>query len=294
MGTVAAPTKTGTPAAGSIWSATTLIGPATVLVAAGLLVPLAILFRYSLNRYDPRLLMVDAFTLDNYVRFFTDPFYVNIFWTTLRVSALVTAVCLVLALPLAYVLARTQARYKNLLIMCVVLPLFVGNAVRAAGWMTIFGTRGFLNVTLMDLGLINQPIQIMFTEKAVIFGMIAVNLPYVVLSLQSVIEGINRNVEEAAFSLGAGPLTMFWRVLLPLALPGIIAGAILSFILGMNAYATPVLLGGPQFKMMGPLVFGQFQLNNWPFGAAIAFVLMTATLVLTTAANLMVQRRYRR
>jgi putative spermidine/putrescine transport system permease protein len=294
MGAASAPTKSGAPAGGSIWSATTLIGPATVLVAAGLLVPLAILFRYSLNRYDPRLLMVDAFTLDNYVRFFTDPFYVNIFWTTLRVSALVTAVCLVLALPLAYVLARTQTRYKNLLIMCVVLPLFVGNAVRAAGWMTIFGTRGFLNVTLMDLGLINQPIQIMYTEAAVIFGMIAVNLPYVVLSLQSVIEGINRNVEEAAFSLGAGPFTMFRRVLLPLALPGIIAGAILSFILGMNAYATPVLLGGPQFKMMGPLVFGQFQLNNWPFGAAIAFVLMTATLVLTTAANLMVQRRYRR
>jgi putative spermidine/putrescine transport system permease protein len=294
MGTVSAPTKSGTAAVGSIWSATTLIGPATVLVAAGLLVPLVILFRYSLNRYDPRLLMVEAVTLENYVRFFTDPFYVNIFWTTLRVSALVTAVCLVMALPLAYVLARTQTRFKNLLIMCVVLPLFVGNAVRAAGWMTIFGTRGFLNVTLMDLGVIAQPIQIMFTEKAVIFGMIAVNLPYVVLSLQSVIEGINRNVEEAAFSLGAGPFTMFWRVLLPLALPGIIAGAILSFILGMNAYATPVLLGGPQFKMMGPLVFGQFQLNNWPFGAAIAFVLMAATLILTTAANLMVQRRYRR
>jgi putative spermidine/putrescine transport system permease protein len=134
----------------------------------------------------------------------------------------------------------------------------------------------------------------MYTETAVILGMIAVNLPYVVLSLQSVIEGINRNVEEAAFSLGAGPFAMFRRVLLPLALPGIIAGAILSFILGMNAYATPVLLGGPQFKMMGPLVFGQFQLNNWPFGAAIAFVLMAATLILTTAANLMVQRRYRR
>lgn len=279
---------------GSILSAATLIGPATVLVAAGLLVPLAILLRYSLNRFDPRLMMVEAVTPENYVRFFTDPFYVNIFWTTLRVSALCTAACLVLALPLAYVLARTQSRAKNVLIMLVVLPLFVGNAVRAAGWMTIFGTRGFLNVTLMEIGIISGPIQIMYTEAAVIFGIIAVNLPYMVLSLQSVIEGINRNVEEAAFSLGAGPLAMFRRVLLPLALPGIIAGTILSFILGMNAYATPVLLGGPQFKMMGPLVFGQFQLNNWPFGAAIAFVLMIATLVLTAAANLMVQRRYRR
>ncbi len=133
----------------------------------------------------------------------------------------------------------------------------------------------------------------MYTEAAVIFGIIAVNLPYMVLSLQSVIEGINRNVEEAAFSLGAGPFTMFRRVLLPLALPGVIAGTILSFILGMNAYATPVLLGGPQFKMMGPLVFGQFQLNNWPFGSAIAFILMAATLILTAAANLIVQRRYR-
>ena len=108
------------------------------------------------------------------------------------------------------------------------------------------------------------------------------------------IEGIDRNVEEAAFSLGAGPFAMFRRVLWPLALPGIIAGTILTFILGMNAYATPVLLGGPKFKMMGPLVFGQFQLNNWPFGAAISFVLMTATLVLTAAANLLIQRRYRR
>lgn len=279
---------------GTIWSATTLIGPATVLVAVGLLAPLAFLFRYSLNRYDPRLAMIEAVTPENYIRFFTDPFYLNVFWTTLRVSALVTAVCLLMAFPLAYVLARTQSRAKNILIMLVVLPLFIGNAVRAAGWMTLFGQRGFLNVMLMDIGLTSAPIQIMYTETAVIAGMVAVNLPYMVLSLQSVIEGINRNVEEAAFSLGAGPFVMFRRVLLPLALPGVIAGTILSFILGMNAYATPVLLGGPQFKMMGPLVFGQFQLNNWPFGAAVAFVLMAATLVLTATANLLVQRRYRR
>ncbi|HRJ68072.1 MAG TPA: ABC transporter permease [Beijerinckiaceae bacterium] len=278
----------------SILSASMLIGPATVFVVIGLLAPLAILFRYSLNRFEPRRMMVEAFTAENYIRFFSDPFYTGIFWTTLRVAALCTIICLVMGLPLAYVLARTQTRYKNILIMLVVLPLFVGNAVRAAGWMTLFGSKGFLNVSLMQLGVIDQPMQIMFTEVAVIFGIIAVNLPYMVLTLQSVIEGVNRNVEEAAFSLGAGPVTMFRRVLLPLALPGILAGTILTFILGMNAYATPVLLGGPKFKMMGPLVFGQFQLNNWPFGAAIAFVLMTATLVLTASANLMVQRRYRR
>ena len=278
----------------SLFSATVLIGPATVFVVAGLLLPLAILFRYSFNTIDRRRIMLETFSLDNYIKFFADPYYTGVLWTTLRVAALCTLTCLIMALPLAYVLARTQSRYKNVLIMLVVLPLFVGNAVRAAGWMVAFGSKGFFNVSLMQLGVITQPLQIMFTEFAVVVGIIAVNLPYMVLTLQSVIEGINRNVEEAAFSLGAGPMTMFRRVLLPLALPGILAGTILTFILGMNAYATPVLLGGPKFKMMGPLVYGQFQLNNWPFGASVAFVLMTATLALTATANILVQRRFRR
>jgi putative spermidine/putrescine transport system permease protein len=278
----------------SLLSATALVGPATVFVTVGLLAPLAILLRYSFNTLDPRRIMIETFSLDNYVKFFADSYYTDIFWTTLRVAALCTVVCLVMGFPLAYVLARTQSRFKNVLIMLVVLPLFVGNAVRAAGWMTIFGSKGFLNVTLMQFGVITEPLQIMYTESAVVAGIIAVNLPYMVLTLQSVIEGINRNVEEAAFSLGAGPVTMFRRVLLPLSLPGILAGTILTFILGMNAYATPVLLGGPKFKMMGPLIYGQFQLNNWPFGAAVAFVLMTATLGLTVTANILIQRRFRR
>ena len=278
----------------SLLSATVLVGPATAFVTAGLLLPLAILLRYSFNKFDPRRMMVEAFSFDNYLKFFADPYYTGVLWTTLRVAALCTVACLIMGLPLAYVLARTQSQFKNVLIMLVVLPLFVGNAVRAAGWMTLFGSKGFLNVSLMQFGVITAPLQIMYTESAVVAGIIAVNLPYMVLTLQSVIEGINRNVEEAAFSLGAGPATMFRRVLLPLSLPGILAGTILTFILGMNAYATPVLLGGPKFKMMGPLVYGQFQLNNWPFGASVAFVLMAATLGLTATANILVQRRFRR
>jgi putative spermidine/putrescine transport system permease protein len=277
----------------SLLSATSLVGPATAFVTLGLLAPLAILLRYSFNRINRRV-MVETFSFDNYVKFFSDPYYTGVLWTTLRVSAICTIVCLAMGLPLAYVLARTQTRFKNVLVMLVVLPLFVGNAVRAAGWMTLFGTKGFLNVTLMRLGIVTEPLEIMFTETAVVFGIIAVNLPYMVLTLQSVIEGIDRNVEEAAFSLGAAPMEMFRRVLLPLSLPGILAGTILTFILGMNAYATPVLLGGPKFRMMGPLIYGQFQLNNWPFGAAVAFVLMTTTLALTATANILVQRRFRR
>src|SRR5215468_4065934 len=137
----------------SVLSATVLAGPATVFVVAGLLLPLAILFRYSFNTIDRRRIMLETFSLDNYIKFFADPYYTGVLWTTLRVAALCTLTCLVLGLPLAYVLARTQSRYKNVLIMLVVLPLFVGNAVRAAGWMVAFGSKGFLNVTLMQVGI---------------------------------------------------------------------------------------------------------------------------------------------
>ncbi|KQU52682.1 ABC transporter permease [Bosea sp. Leaf344] len=271
-----------------------LVVPATIFVAIGLLGPIAILFRYSLNQFIPGQFMVDGLTIENYVKFFTDGYYLNVLVRTVRVAVICTIACLIMGFPLAYVLARMTSPRKNLLIMLVVLPLFVGNAVRAAGWMAAFGSKGALNASLIGLGLIDQPLEIMFTENAVLIGIVAVNLPFMVLTLQSVIEGIPRHVEEAAFSLGAGPMAMFRRVLWPLALPGILAGTILTFILAMNAYATPVLLGGPKFQMMGPLVYGQFaQQNNWPFGGAISFILMTATIVLTVAAHLIVQRRYR-
>src|SRR5258708_38366779 len=132
----------------SLLSATTLVGRATVFVAAGLLVPLAILFRYSFNSFEPRRMMVETFTLDNYVKFFADPYYTGVLWTTLRVAALCTVTCVIMGLPLAYVLARTQSRFKNVLIMLVVLPLFVGNAVPPPRRTTLFRSQAFLNATL--------------------------------------------------------------------------------------------------------------------------------------------------
>ena len=285
--------RSGRNEAGSIAGA--LIGPATVFVAVGLLVPVAILFRYSLNRFVPGQFMVDALTVENYVKFFTDDYYIAILLRTIRVAVICTAFCLVLGFPLAYVLARLRSTAKNFLIMLVVLPLFVGNAVRAAGWMTLLSRKGFVNTALAWFGLTDEPLELMYTEGAVIAGIITINLPFMVLTLQSVIEGIDRAVEEAAQSLGANPIATFTRVIWPLALPGTLAGTILTFILAMNAYATPVLLGGPKFMMMGPLVYSQFAgQNNWPFGGAIAFILMTATLLLTLAAHAVVQRRYRR
>jgi putative spermidine/putrescine transport system permease protein len=269
-----------------------LIGPATAFVILMMAVPLLILFRYSLNSFVPGKQMVDAVTAANYIKFFTDPFYLTVLWRTVRVALLSTLLCLLMGFPLAYWLARMQSGWKNLLIILIVLPLFVGNAVRAAGWMAMFGNKGFVNASLMALGITHEPLTIMYTEFAVVAGITAVNLPFMVLTLQTVIEGIPRTTEEAALNLGASPWHVFWRIIWPLALPGIAAGVILTFILAMNAYATPVLLGGPRFQTMGPLVYGQFvQQNNWPFGAAISFILMASTIALTLAANRMTRPR---
>src|SRR4029077_11390031 len=136
--------------------------------------------------------MVEALTVANYVKFFTDSYYTAALFTTIRVSLLVTVVCLIVGFPLAYVVARSQSRFKHLLIIAIVLPLFVGNAVRAAGWMVGFGSRGFFNPTLMARGRLPPPFGIMFSVRAVIIATLALNLPFMVLSLQSVVESIDR------------------------------------------------------------------------------------------------------
>ena len=207
----------------SLLSATTLVGPATVFVAAGLLLPLAILFRYSFDKVDARRIMIETFSFDNYVKFFSDPYYTGVLATTLRVAALCTVVCLAMGLPLAYVLARTQSRFKNVLIMLVVLPLFVGARGRLDD--ACSAPRAF-STSPDAVGSSPSRCRSCSPRAPSLPASLPSICPYMVL-MQSVIEGINRNVEEAAFSLGAGPATMFRRVLLPLSLPGILAGTIL-------------------------------------------------------------------
>ena len=162
--------------------------------------------------------------------------------------------------------------------------------------MVAFGQKGVFNYVLGLLSPTSAPWTIMYTPAAVFVGIVAVNLPFVVLTLQSVLEGIDRSSEEAAQSLGATPFGAWRLVTLPLAVPGVLAAvSVLCFILTMNAYATPVLLGGPRFQMMAPVVANEvLNQNNWPFGAALSFMLMLVTLLLTVFANVFVARRYAR
>jgi len=271
-----------------------LMLPASVLVLIFLALPLLLLFRYSLNRFVPGQFMVEALTLDNYVKCVTDPYYFAVLKTTLLMAIGVTAACLVAGFPVALYLSRTTFKFKAILILAIILPLFVGNAVRAAGWMVAFGQKGIVNYVVALFAPAAAPLTIMYTPAAVLVGIVSVNLPFVVLTLQSVLEGIDPTSEEAALSLGATPFEAWRLVTLPLAVPGVLAAGVLCFILTMNAYATPVLFGGPRFQMMAPVVANEvLNQNNWPFGAALSFILMVVTLLLTAIANAVVIRRYR-
>ncbi len=269
------------------------LGPATTVVLVTLLVPLCLLARYSVNRYDPTELMIEAATPANYLRFFTDAYYLQVMTTTLFVAVVSTALCLLLGLPIAYRLARMTSRWKSTAVLCVVLPLFLGGTVRTVGWLILFSKRGLLDQAAGWLAP-GGHVDMMYTRNAVLIGIVSFNLPYMILTLQSVLEGIDVRLEEAAQGLGANPARSFWRIVWPLAMPGVATAAILVFILSMNAYATPVLLGGPRFHMMAPELYAAFATdNNWPFASAMAFILMAATLLLTGAATALIPRRFR-
>ena len=269
-----------------------LVLPAGLLVTALMVAPLLLLARYSLNIYSPTELMIEALSPRNYWAAITDPYYRGVMGTTLWVAAVCTTIALLAGFPAAYALARMRGRWKSVLVLLTVFPLMVGNVVRAAGWMTLLGNSGVVNAALAGLGLTNGPVQLIYTPGAVVAGIVTVVLPYMILTLAAVIEGIAPALEEAAGNLGARPLTVFRRILLPMAAPGVAAGCALVFILCMNAYATPVLLGGPQFQMMAPAVYDQFvRATNWPFGAALAFILLGVTMTLTLVGSALLARR---
>ena len=273
-------------------AAASFLGPATLVVTVMLAAPLLLLLRFSLNRYDIKELMIETVTGENYLRFFTDPFYLGVLRTTVLVAVISTALCLLLGLPLAYRLARLQSRWKSACMLVIVLPLFVGSTVRMVGWMILFAHGGMIDTAVRWANGVG--LELMYTPFAVVAGIVSINLPFVVLTIQSAIETIDIRIEEAAQSLGAPPGRQFWLVVWPLALPGTAIAGILCFILAMNAYATPYLLGGPRFQMMAPLLYWEFSTNNnWPFASALALILMSTTLVLTACSNVLIPRRYR-
>ena len=223
----------------------------------------------------------------DFVDFFTDPFYLDILWTTVRVSLISTVVSLVLGYPTAYFMARSKSRMKKVMIIIILFPFLVSAVVRSYGWMVLLGQKGIVNQFLLGIGLISEPLKMLNTEFAVIVGMIHLLIPYMVLALLGVLQSIDPNVEYAAYSLGANPLQTFAKVVFPLSTPGIISGCVLVFTMSMTSYVTPKLLGGSKFRMMATMVVQEINVSfDWGAAAAISYILLAVILLVQLLVTL--------
>lgn len=222
---------------------------------------------------DESELIAPLFTLSNYGRLL-DPLYFEVLLHSLWLALLATSICLLVGYPFAWLLAHLPARIRPLLLFLVVVPFWTNSLIRTYALKVLLGTRGLINGWLLDLGLIERPLQMMYTEVAVIIGLVYVLLPFMVLPLYSSIEKLDDRLLEAARDLGANGWQRLVRIILPLTLPGIIAGCLLVFLPAMGMFYVSDLLGGAKHLLIGNLIKTQFlNSRDWPFGAAISVML---------------------
>lgn len=266
-----------------------LLAAAPLAVFVGLfLLPLANLFVISLFRFDRATGSLTTLSLDNYTKFLGDPFYLGILWRTFKIALLVTGATLVLGYPVAYHLSRARGRRRAYLTLLILAPLLVSVVVRSFGWLVILGRNGLVNAVLTGLGVVDEPLRLLYTESAIVLGLTHVFLSFMVLSIAAALGRIDPALVHAAQNLGATPFGTFRRVILPLSLPGVAAGSLIVFTLSTSAFITPALLGGPRVKVMSYLTYQQtLLLSDWPYGGAIAFILLALT-----AATVLVYLRW--
>lgn len=258
------------------------------------LVVLVLIFALPLALILPESFLVKGkASLEIYESILGDSYYWTVLARSFWLSLLSTLICLVLGYPVAYYLTRIASpRYKRYVYMIVIAPLFTSAVIRAMAWLLILGRKGLVNDALLGIGLIDAPMRLLYTENAVIAGLVYIMIPFMVLTIAAVLENIDSSLEEAARDLGATPWETFLRVTFPLTLPGVLAGSFLVFSLCLSSYVTPALLGGGRNKVLAMLIFEQFvRLFNWPLGAGIATVLLAITLGIIWAYNRVLSRR---
>jgi len=269
------------------------IPPYWILMAPGLLIfllvfiiPVARLAVLSFRKNTPSGIAEEGFVWDHYIKFFTDPHYLGILGRTLSISLIVSLICLVLGYSLAYGASRAPQNRKIVLLMLIALPLLTSATIRNFGWIIILGRNGLINKALMGLGIIEEPLKLLYTETGVVIALVHVLLPYMVLVLFSVLEGLDRNLESAAANLGASRPKVFFLVTLPLSMPGIVAGTLLVFSICISFFVTPALIGGPRVQLMATEIYNQtINLLNWPFASALSMILLVTVLIVTTLYN---------
>lgn len=266
-----------------------------IIIAAAVLASLFAVFQYSFRTFIPGSLETGGFTLENFARI-GRPLYFWVIMDTFLISFLTAAFCLLLSYPVAYALVRTQQEWlRTLLVILSITPLFTGEIVRTYAWMLVLGTEGFVNSGLMALGLIGKPLQFMYTKFGVIVALVHFSMPVMIILLATAIGHVNRDYEKAAANLGAAPLTVFWKVTVPLTLPGIIAGTVVIFAWTMSAFATPQLIGGGKVLMISNLVYLQgLSSFNFPLAAVLsvlAFIAAVGSLALIQPLVSRLERR---
>ena len=268
-----------------------LLGPAVVFIVGLLLSSLAVLlvnsaYHYTGTQVQPRV------TFEAYRRFFTDPFYARVVWQELRLSAVATAACLLIGYPAAY--AITKIKRTGWVIAAYILifsPLLTSSIVRAYGWLVILARTGLVNWFLLRLHLVRAPVRLLFNFTGVEIALVHVLLPFTVFPILSVLLRTDPALREAAADLGATRLQTFLRVTWPLSFPGLYAAAQLTFVLAMNAYVTPQLLGGGRVQVLPLLIYQNISDLNWPLAAVEAIALVGLVWAITFVSNLVFRRR---
>jgi len=214
-------------------------------------------------------------TLDNYLFLFEDPYYVTIYLSSLKMSAISTVLCLLLGYPMAYFIARQEARRRNLLLLAVILPFWISFLLRVYAWIGLLNTNGVINNVLLAIGVIDQPLSLIYNDFAVYLGIVYSYLPFMILPLYANLEKLDLDLEEAAADLGARRWQVFLDVTLPLSFPGIVAGSLLVFIPAIGEFIIPALLGGSDTLMIGRALWDEFFINrDWPVASAVSVVLL--------------------
>jgi spermidine/putrescine transport system permease protein len=252
-----------------------LLSPALVTIVFLVVIPVGIIFMYSFYQFVDTGVDRAAFQFDNWRQFFTDSYYHVAIWKILRISVIATVACALIGYVPAYFIATTTFRHKWLLILLLILPFWISFIIRTYSWTHVLGNQGFVNVALTYLGILDEPVKLLYTESAVIISKIHFLLPYMVLNVYASLEGMDRNLVSAARTLGSTPWQAFYEVTLPLSIPGLVAGSLLCFVFSAGTFDTPQILGGPSDFLFGNLIFGSLTDElNWPMGATLSFVML--------------------
>jgi len=261
--------------------------PPLLWVTAFLLVPYALLFCYSFWSVSAQQTIVHNWNLQNYVQLIRNPTYLSVLFRSLRIAAAVTLLALLLGYPLAYFLSFHAAKRKDLLYQLVIIPLWASYLVRGYAWKTILGSDGVLNGLLQYLHITRHPVEFfLYSPFAVVLTLTHIYTPFTFLPICASLEQVPRNLIEASHDLGASPWSTFQRVILPLSLPGVLAGATFAFVLTLGDFLAPLLVGGASGIMISNIVVSLFgAAYNWPLGAAISLCMLLLVMGLLFATE---------